>query len=765
MSAPETLPFGGLLRRLRLEAGLTQEALAERAAVSERGLRYLETGRRAPYPATVVRLAEALGLSPASRSQLVAAASADARGRVPPAPGPALLGREGAVGDVVSLLLRGERLVTVTGVGGVGKTSLAREAAGQLESAFDDGTLWVPLERVDASERVLPSVLASLGARGPDLDAAWADRVVEAIGSRRLLLVLDNFEHVAAAAPLVAEVLARCPALSVLTTSRVPLNLRAETEYWLGPLETPDAADVSGSSDALAWPAVVLFERRARAVDRAFAVTDGNAKAVARLCRELDGLPLSLELAAARVRVASPAEMLEAGGRLDLLSGGPVDAPLRQRTARDALDWSYRLLGASERSFLRRLAVFRGGATLGAVAAVAGEGDGSEPRVAGGLEALRRASLVNRAEHDGVSRISLLQTVREYALEQLAAHPDQDRDVRDRHASFFAELALQSGHDVERHPAAVLSVFDAERENLRLALERLRETGRTELGLSVCSASWVYRDIRGHVQEGIAFLESFLTAAGDDVALEARGQGLLAMSQLERIAGAYPAAHRHAVEALAVFRATGDVSGIAHGLLGAGFIARLQGRTEEARASFSEGLELAHAAGDQHMIAAHLHHLGMLASMVDGDAQAARPLLEESLRRFRELGYPRFVSLLLALLGSVAETEGNGKQADALLAESLEVMALSGISLGVFWPLNEMATVAARRGHARRAVVLASAADGLRVLSGAHRLPHVQAWMAQLRRDLGDAEFEAQWATGQSLGLDEAMEYAVSQGA
>jgi predicted ATPase/transcriptional regulator with XRE-family HTH domain len=761
--------FGVLLRHLREEAGLTQEALAERASLSERGLRYLETGAREPYPATVVRLAEALGLEPTARSRL----SAAARGSSPPPaphlpPAVSLIGRESALDDLRELVLGGARLVTVTGPGGVGKTSLAREAALAIGDALGEAVVWVPLERIDSAGQVLPAILAALGARGAEGPTPWIDRLAEALGPKRLLIVLDNVEHVVAAAPGIGEVLATCPAVTVIATSRVPLNVRAETEYFLPPLEAPDEADVADAQEARRWPAVALFERKARAVDRAFAVTDANARATARLCRELDGLPLSLELAAARVRVASPAEMLATRSRLDLLVGGPVDAPERQRTARATLEWSYGLLDPEDRELLRRLAVFRGGAPLAGVAAVARPEPGNATGPTARLEALRRASLVDRSEAQGVSRIHLLEVVREFAGEQLAAHPEEERGARDAHASFYADRALAQWPDIERRPAAVLAESDTDYGNLRAALDHLLRTGRFEVGLKACASTWVYWDIRGHVQEGISRLGDFLRAdddapAGRAASPAARAEALLALSHLERVAGTYRDARDHAAESLALFRAEGDSRGITHALLGEAFALRLAGNVADARARHREGLSLARQIGHEHMIAGHLHHLGMIASMVDRDVDAARPLLEESLARFRGLGYLRFEALLLALLGSVEDAAGNEARADSLLSESLDLMALTG-TLGVLWPLNEIARVAARRGRPRQAATLASAADRLRVLAGASRLPHVEAWLRALRESLGEPAFQEAWAVGCELSVEGAVALAISEG-
>ena len=436
-------------------------------------------------------------------------------------------------------------LVTITGPGGVGKTRLAAEAAEGLEAVFPDGVAWVPLAGIDDPSIVAQALVHALGG-GEAAGVPDAELLAWRLSGRRVLLVLDNFEHLLPAAGLLATIAAACPEVKALVTSRASLRIAGEREYELWPL-----ADEA---------AVQLFVRRARAIDHQFTLTEGNRAAIAQICRRVDCLPLALELAAVRTRTLGPADMVaHLGHRLALLSSGAVDAPERQRSLRDTLDWSYQLLPAREQLLLRRLAIFWGGADFAAIAEVCLPGEDIHSVVLNALDALRRNSLVQREEVGGATRYRLLETVREYALEALRAGARDEAEVGRRHAGQYLAIAVQLGSQIQGpgQPEA-LARLEVERDNIRAALRWFTRDADAAAGLRMAAALWMFWYVRGYATEGRGHLAALLELPMDRVPAVLLAHALLAAGQLARAQGDQAAAHDLMERSLALYRATDD---------------------------------------------------------------------------------------------------------------------------------------------------------------------------------------------------------------
>jgi tetratricopeptide (TPR) repeat protein len=520
------------------------------------------------------------------------------------------------------------------------------------------------------------------------------------------------------------------------------------------------------SVDALAAnPAVDLFVRRAQAVKPDFALTEANAGAVAAICQKLEGLPLALELAAARIRILPPQAMLvRLEHRLTFLGGGAVDLPARQRTMRAAIDWSYDLLDPAERMLFRRLGVFVGGCAIPAIEAVCAAAGAAPLDVLDGLESLQRNSLIRLEETaDDEPRFAMLAIVREYARERLAASREED-ELRRRHARHY--LAFAEGTRRLHRPAQGpwLDRLGREHDNLRAAVRWCIETGNAEMGLRLASALWMFWYVGGDAAEGRALLAALLALPDAAVATAPRAESLLGAGQLAMTQGDYAVARGSLEESLALYRALDDEWGTAEALLAAGFVARVQEEYDAARALLEEALARSRAVGHRFMTAASLHHLGMMAADARGDAATARSFLEESLALYRALGFQRFIALVLRSLGDVARTEGEYVRARRLLRESLTTMVGAGDRLGIGGVLGVVAHLAADEGQAERAVRLAGAAARERERHGTRPWPveerRREGWLPAARDVLGDELFQRVWAEGRAMYREQAVAYA-----
>jgi predicted ATPase/class 3 adenylate cyclase len=695
------------------------------------------------------------------------------------------------------------RLLTLTGPGGTGKTRLALRAA-DLPAAFPDGVWFVSLAPLSDPDLV-PAAVARAVAVQETGDRGATERLKEFLRGKRALLVLDNCEHLLAAGPWVAELLAACPPIKVLATSRAPLRLAAEVEFPVPPLSTPDPARLPGREELSRYDAVALFVQRARAVRPDFALTDETAPAVAALCRRLDGLPLALELAAARVKALPPGILLaRLGSRLALLTGGARDLPPRHQTLRAAIDWSYRLLTGDEQTLFRRLAVFAGGCTLDAAEAVCAPAGGAADAVLDGIAALVDKSLLRRLEAAGEARLALLETVREYALEALDASADAAA-VRRRHADFYLHLA-EAAEPALFGPGQAdwLRRLDAEHDNLRAALGWLTETQASDDGLRLAGALWVYWWMRGHFEEGRTRLAALLAEAGPTApaavrARALRGVGGLAAAQgnlgaagaayeeslalsreagdpagvawalvllgnLARYRGDYARAHGQYEESLALRRALADRRGVAHASMYLGTVLCARGETAQAGALLQESLDLYRALGDAWGTASALTTLGEWA-LATGDPSAARRHFVRAREQLLGLGELQGAAAAAGGIGDAALIEDDLDGAGAAFVESLSLYHSLRHLAGVADRLESLAAVAATAGRVEHALRLAGAAAALRDVTGAAATPLHRAItaprIARAREALGATQAQHQWEEGRVMDYGMAVDEAV----
>ena len=785
--------FGDLVRRQRARSALTQEELAERAGISTRTVSDIERGlRTSVYRETARRLANGLGVDgieraaferaarrPAGPAGRTAGPSADGPTVAPrlPAPLTKLIGRSDELQGVATALgSRGVRILTLMGPGGIGKTRLAVEAAIELGSSFADGVCFVPLA-VTRDAAFVPALIAReigiASVRKPMFEAL-RDRLRD----REMLLVLDTFEQVLPAAAFVAELAVACPRLAFLITSRAPLRIRGEHEVLLGPLAVPGMDVDPGEIDR--YPAIALFVERAMAIKPELTLDSEAMAAIAQICRRLEGLPLALELAAARLRhLPLPVMRSALGHRLDVLVGGPRDLPGRLQTMRDAIAWSYDLLGPREQRLLRAVSVFAGGWTPSAAERIAGE-DGIT--VLDELSSLVDNNLIEIDERSPYeARFRMLDVIREFAAEQSETRAEAD-EFPARHAAFFADLAEAAEREQGASQESWYRRLQAEQDNMRTALAFAVASRDGVLAQRISGALWLYWRRHGDYAEARAWLDAALAikpasdggstdgplanARSETVERSSRRKVLWGGAWISYYQGDYARVRRLGEELLVMAEEDDDRVGIRNGLTVQALVAMAEQRFEDALPALEEGVRICRVSCGPWLLATSLLVLGQAMLHVPSQAKS-RKLLREALSIYERLGDRIFVARTTSYLGYVDLLSGRLDSAGRLFGASLKEFRDLEERFGMAEVLQATSALRAAQGRDVLAAELAGAAHAVWASLSAQALasdrPLASRYLDAARQRLGTGAWRVAWERGQSTGIAQVLAHALNE--
>lgn len=779
--------FGSWLKERRKTLDLTQAALAQQVGCAAVTIKQFESGQRRPSRQIAELLATCLVIPANERDAFIRAARATPT-RVPSANGSAtlpaeaigthrhlpmppapLIGREQVLALLQPRLLHPDlRLLTLLGPPGVGKTRLSIQLAASVGDAFADGVVFVALAPVREADQVVVAIGRALGYQegaGHELLA----RLQRSLREQQLLLVLDNFEHLPAAAPLVGELLSAAPQLKVLATSRTPLRLYGEQEVVVAPLALPPLHALPIPAELAGYPAVALFMARAQAVSASLKLDQTNMHAVAELCHRLDGLPLAIELAAGRIRLLTPQMLLDRiQNRRHLLTGGASDLPARHQTLWNAIDWSYTPLTETERRVLRQLAVFAGGWTLEAAEAILELATSAltiahlttTPPLLDIMTTLVSQSLVVADTRAGTARYHLLESIREYALDRLT-EGDEAAQAHHRHAAYY--ISLVKGPLNRDQESVWMDQLEQEHDNLRVALAWSVEHTPESIVRVADELGWFWQ-VRGYVREGRRWLELALVGASNVPTL-ARARMLSMVGFLAREMDDLAIAQKMLEESLRLYQELDDLDGQADTLNRLSMVALSCGDCVTTDQLASQSAEMFRLIGQQAKVSQALLLVGAAAYLMH-DYERAQAAQTESLQIAQREGYVRGVPYRLIHLGQIAQTRGALAQAATQLIEALHLSSQINNRWGITMSLAALASVAAELGNPLLATRLLAATDVLLTRSGARLWPVDHAeyahTMTAVRTQLDEPAFQAAWMAGRTLPLDQIIEEAIA---